>query len=196
MAYALADLRERSGDVPGARDLFEWVARHDPDLADAALAGRRPHLRHSQGRRTGASAQRSTSQLLIRRSPLVQVSLAGVAPDAVVHPGRPVDVVVAATAVEVVVGRAAVDDVGARPATDEVGAVTAADHVVPTEPVDGVRPAQGLDDVAAGGPRDHVVARRADHGRGQPTAAWRPRPCTRSSWWCGCRRGQPRRPGW
>jgi tetratricopeptide (TPR) repeat protein len=36
MAYALADLRERSGDVPGARDLFEWVARHDPDLADAA----------------------------------------------------------------------------------------------------------------------------------------------------------------
>jgi hypothetical protein len=36
MAYALADLRERSGDVPGARDLFEWIARHDPDLADAA----------------------------------------------------------------------------------------------------------------------------------------------------------------
>jgi tetratricopeptide (TPR) repeat protein len=36
MAYALADLRERSGDIPGARDLFEWVARHDPDLADAA----------------------------------------------------------------------------------------------------------------------------------------------------------------
>jgi hypothetical protein len=36
MAYALAELRERSGDVPGARDLFDWVARHDPDLADAA----------------------------------------------------------------------------------------------------------------------------------------------------------------
>lgn len=36
MAYALADLRERSGDIPGARDLFEWIARHDPDLADAA----------------------------------------------------------------------------------------------------------------------------------------------------------------
>jgi tetratricopeptide (TPR) repeat protein len=35
MAYALADLRERAGDVPGARELFEWVARHDPDLADA-----------------------------------------------------------------------------------------------------------------------------------------------------------------
>jgi tetratricopeptide (TPR) repeat protein len=35
MAYVLADLRERSGDIPGARDLFEWIARHDPDLADA-----------------------------------------------------------------------------------------------------------------------------------------------------------------
>jgi tetratricopeptide (TPR) repeat protein len=35
MAYALADLRERSGDIPGARDLFEWIARHDPDMADA-----------------------------------------------------------------------------------------------------------------------------------------------------------------
>jgi hypothetical protein len=36
MAYALADLKERSGDVPAARELFEWIARHDPDLADAS----------------------------------------------------------------------------------------------------------------------------------------------------------------
>lgn len=39
--YALADLYERSGDLPRARQLFVLVARHDPDLADAAerLAG-------------------------------------------------------------------------------------------------------------------------------------------------------------
>lgn len=33
--YALADLYERSGDLPRARQLFALVARHDPDLADA-----------------------------------------------------------------------------------------------------------------------------------------------------------------
>jgi len=36
LAYALADLRERSGDVPGARVLFGWVVRHDPTFSDAA----------------------------------------------------------------------------------------------------------------------------------------------------------------
>lgn len=32
--YALADLYERGGEVPRARDLFERVARHDPDFVD------------------------------------------------------------------------------------------------------------------------------------------------------------------
>jgi hypothetical protein len=36
VAYALADLHERAGDVPRARQLFELVARHDPDLGDVA----------------------------------------------------------------------------------------------------------------------------------------------------------------
>ena len=36
VAYALADLKERSGDVPGARELFGWVAAHEPDFVDAA----------------------------------------------------------------------------------------------------------------------------------------------------------------
>lgn len=35
-AYALADLRERSGDLARARELFAWIASVDPDLADAA----------------------------------------------------------------------------------------------------------------------------------------------------------------
>ncbi len=35
MAYALADLYERAGDVPKARQLFGWLVRHDPDFADA-----------------------------------------------------------------------------------------------------------------------------------------------------------------
>ena len=34
--YALADLYERAGDVPRARELFRRVVRHEPDLADAA----------------------------------------------------------------------------------------------------------------------------------------------------------------
>ncbi len=43
-AYALADLYERAGRSPRARELFGWVAGHDPDLADVsdrlrALAG-------------------------------------------------------------------------------------------------------------------------------------------------------------
>lgn len=35
VAYVLADLLERSGDVPGARELFLWVDRNEPDFADA-----------------------------------------------------------------------------------------------------------------------------------------------------------------
>ncbi len=35
-AYALADLYDRAGKTPRARQLFEWVARHDPRLADVA----------------------------------------------------------------------------------------------------------------------------------------------------------------
>ncbi len=33
-AYALADLYERAGRTAPARELFRWVQRHDPDLAD------------------------------------------------------------------------------------------------------------------------------------------------------------------
>ncbi len=33
-AYALADLYERVGRNPRARQLFTWIANHDPDLAD------------------------------------------------------------------------------------------------------------------------------------------------------------------
>jgi len=33
-AYALADLYERAGRNPRARQLFTWIANHDPDLAD------------------------------------------------------------------------------------------------------------------------------------------------------------------
>ncbi|MCU1453585.1 MAG: hypothetical protein JWN46_1731 [Acidimicrobiales bacterium] len=35
-AYALGDLYERSGDVARARELFRWVAREEPEFADAA----------------------------------------------------------------------------------------------------------------------------------------------------------------
>ena len=35
-AYALADLYERSGELPKARVLMGWVAGHDPEFADAA----------------------------------------------------------------------------------------------------------------------------------------------------------------
>ena len=34
-AYALADLYERSGDLPRARALFDWVAKKAPDFVDA-----------------------------------------------------------------------------------------------------------------------------------------------------------------
>jgi len=34
--YALADLYERAGEVPRARDLFGRIARHDPGFVDAA----------------------------------------------------------------------------------------------------------------------------------------------------------------
>tara|TARA_B100000315_G_scaffold8767_1_gene8650 strand:+ start:151 stop:999 length:849 start_codon:yes stop_codon:yes gene_type:complete len=33
-AYSLADLYERSGATPRARELFDWLRRHAPDLAD------------------------------------------------------------------------------------------------------------------------------------------------------------------
>lgn len=36
VVYALADLRERAGDVPGARELFAWVVARDRVFADAA----------------------------------------------------------------------------------------------------------------------------------------------------------------
>ncbi len=35
-AYALADLYERAGRTPRARELFRWIANHDPDLADVS----------------------------------------------------------------------------------------------------------------------------------------------------------------
>jgi tetratricopeptide (TPR) repeat protein len=34
--YALADLYERAGEIPRARELFERIRRHDPGFADAA----------------------------------------------------------------------------------------------------------------------------------------------------------------
>ena len=34
MAYALADLYERAGDLPRARDLFRRVADSEPDFVD------------------------------------------------------------------------------------------------------------------------------------------------------------------
>ncbi|MDQ6698118.1 MAG: hypothetical protein M3Z46_11750, partial [Actinomycetota bacterium] len=40
VAYALADLRERAGDVAGARELFRWIASEDTDVADAAERAR------------------------------------------------------------------------------------------------------------------------------------------------------------
>ena len=36
MAYALADLHERAGDLPRARQLFTVVAAADPDMGDVA----------------------------------------------------------------------------------------------------------------------------------------------------------------
>ena len=36
MWYSLADLYERAGDVPRAREMFRRVAEHDPELADVA----------------------------------------------------------------------------------------------------------------------------------------------------------------
>ena len=35
-AYVLADLYERAGRSPRARELFGWIASHDPDLADVS----------------------------------------------------------------------------------------------------------------------------------------------------------------
>ena len=41
MAYAVADLHERAGDVPRAREQFSWIRSQDPDFADVGdrLAG-------------------------------------------------------------------------------------------------------------------------------------------------------------
>ncbi len=39
-AYALADLYERAGAVPRARELFAWLAAEDPDLADVVERAR------------------------------------------------------------------------------------------------------------------------------------------------------------
>jgi len=38
--YSLADLYERAGEVPRARDLFERVARHDPGMVDVVARRR------------------------------------------------------------------------------------------------------------------------------------------------------------
>lgn len=59
--YVLADLYERAGDVPRARDLFEMVVAHDPELADseARLAALGP-LRQAMPDRGG---QRATTTL-------------------------------------------------------------------------------------------------------------------------------------
>jgi len=35
-AYALADLYERAGESPRAKELFGWVAHHEPDFVDAS----------------------------------------------------------------------------------------------------------------------------------------------------------------
>lgn len=35
-AYALADLYDRAGKTPRARELFKWIAHHDPTLADVS----------------------------------------------------------------------------------------------------------------------------------------------------------------
>lgn len=35
VTYALADLCERAGDIARARELFGWIAAHDPRFADA-----------------------------------------------------------------------------------------------------------------------------------------------------------------
>jgi hypothetical protein len=34
--YALADLYERAGELPRARELFERIRRHEPDFVDVA----------------------------------------------------------------------------------------------------------------------------------------------------------------
>lgn len=39
-AYALADLYERAGEGPTAKELFGWIAHHDADYVDAASRAR------------------------------------------------------------------------------------------------------------------------------------------------------------
>jgi len=64
--YVLADLYERSGDVPRARELFARVVAADPELADAAdrlaalgTVGRRGPRRHSATPRQRQAPARS-----------------------------------------------------------------------------------------------------------------------------------------
>jgi tetratricopeptide (TPR) repeat protein len=61
--YALADLYERAGDAPRARELFGRVVAVEPGLADAAVVSRRSHSRlsHPLGRvAAGASPSPAT----------------------------------------------------------------------------------------------------------------------------------------
>ena len=39
-AYALADLYERAGEGPQAKELFAWIAHHDEGYVDAASRSR------------------------------------------------------------------------------------------------------------------------------------------------------------
>lgn len=65
--YLLADLYERAGDVPRARDLFEMVVTHDPEVADAAarLAALGPPVQATPGSQamSGRRDQRLTTTL-------------------------------------------------------------------------------------------------------------------------------------
>jgi tetratricopeptide (TPR) repeat protein len=65
--YLLADLSERAGNLPGARDLFARVVEADPELADAsarlaalgaAAAPRRRTARRPSGERPGGRNRR------------------------------------------------------------------------------------------------------------------------------------------
>lgn len=69
--YVLADLSERVGDLPRARELFARAARADPELADAAeraAALGRPALRRSAGQR-GRGTTVTLGELSGRGSP-------------------------------------------------------------------------------------------------------------------------------
>jgi len=65
--YMLADLAERSGDLPRARQLFARVVEADPELADAAARlaalGRRSSSARPPGRARSRSASRPGSEV-------------------------------------------------------------------------------------------------------------------------------------